>query len=650
MKSKRRTFIKNIAGGSAGLFILNSATYGNNLYEILNIESSLNQVSFPFSQFTENYNIGEFIPKDQGGKFIQMEILKTEEDKLIVQKIRDGILNKTYGNPIDWELFEKTEIEKSVWLNRFYFLPSFARMYHLTKDTSFVNDMMVFIEKWTIDNPRLADSHERTYNWRDMQVAWRSIHWSWCYFLTENALSKKQKNTITNSLREHAEILLSGFGKQKLNEFNHQSHGALAMLYLGILYPTLKGAKKLVQTGKKILEHHLEHAFYKDGGNVEQMFGYYPFETHIFRDAYLLCSQNNIEPPLNTLPMLEKMGEFLALTAQPNGTMPPVNDSFEMPVLASIELLNKTADTKIAINPDASKYFPDTQIGVIRGNLENNKWYALANPAKDIGAHSHAGRLSFTAWYNNKPLLVDSGCCNYDKPELVNWYRTSQAHNTVIIDGKSDKETSSDNLWVGRRKTQNTITEWVENDSLISCKMTSPPSETANSNVLWSRNIVLVQKQFLVIHDNFNSTEEHTYEILLHFPPMEICIEQETKTIKVFNDTPLEISQANTELNNNLIVAEGLVSVDGEGKKASIATYKFNKKGNANSVLILMPQKKEFTSTEIEQKETEKGIGLRLLKQNGEASILLIKNQEAKELELWGFKTQKSFDVFNSKS
>lgn len=242
MSSSRRIFFKRLAGSSAGIILGGTAMGTSLLKHWPTIDSNdsaggHSKVIFPFFKYAGKYNFGEYIPKDQGGMFIQMELLKTEVDEQIVEKIRKGLLEKVYGSPIDWNRFETGELEKSVWLNRFYFLPSFARMFFLTRDKSYVDDMMKMLAVWIKENPLLPDSSKKTYNWRDMQVAWRSIHWSWCYFLTEKALSEDQKQMIKNSLRQHAGILLEGFGKQPLNEFNHQSHGGLAMLYLGVLFP-----------------------------------------------------------------------------------------------------------------------------------------------------------------------------------------------------------------------------------------------------------------------------------------------------------------------------------------------------------------------------------------------------------------------------
>jgi len=651
ISSNRRKFLKKLTIGSSGI-ILSETTLGRSLVSPLlksiNLSGDIknDMGTFPFFEYLGKYNIGDYIPKDQGGKFIQMELLKTEEDRLIVERIRNGLLEKVYGNPIDWTLYETNEIEKSVWLNRFYFLPSFARQYYLSGDISYLDDMMKIISIWIENNPRLPNSHSKTINWRDMQVAWRSIHWSWCYFLTEKSLSCEQKEIILNSLKQHADILLSGFGKQSLNEFNHQAHGALAMLYLGVLFPMLKQADELKKSALKIISHHLENAFYSDGGNVEQMFGYYPFETHIFRDTYLLCIQNNIEVPPNLLSMLEKMALFLSAVAQPNSTMPPVNDSFEMTTIPMLTTLNEITGKRLNFQTKSSKYFPETQIAIMRGEDSMNKWYVLANPAKSIGAHAHAGRLAFTLWHNERPILIDSGCCNYDNSNLVKWFRTSRAHNTVIIDGKSDEATSTDRLWAPKRITKNSITHWIDKDSYTYCRMVSPVSESVNSSVSWIRSLALVKNHFLILHDCFESNEEHNYELLFHFPSVPISANDNSKTIRIFDKNPLFVFPADSKMIVKLTVSKGLVSINGESKPSPIATFQFKGKGTVHSVIIFMPDSDNLSKIKIQQKIIDEGIGVKISQGKSIKTILLMRNYGFEKLSVYGHQTQNLFDIF----
>ncbi len=457
--------------------------------------------NFPFYDISKQYNIGDYLPKDQGGKFVQAEILQTEEDSLIVNKVKNGILENTYGNPINWIKYENSELEKSVWLSRLYFFPSFGRLYFMTKDTAYLTYAMNFLRKWYKENVALSEQKKTKYNWTDMQIAWRCIHLSWFYYLTEESLPDCDKEFIVDILNNHSKVLLEHFGHQPLNEFNHQSHGALAMLYVGALFPQLEQSESLKNTSIKILEHHISHAFYKDGGNVEQMFGYYPFEAHIFRDAYLLCRNNNIKQPQGIEELLLKMQRFISLVQQPNHTMPPVNDSFEMPTETILSTLVKTNNLPLLSDSNKSSYLSETQIGVIRKKNRNNSWYILANPAKTIGAHSHAGRLAFNIWYNNTPIIKESGCCNYDNPLLYKWYRTSTAHNTVLIDNKTDEATSTDVLWASKRQTENRITDFIENEQYTYLRMYSPLSEKTNSSVDW----YIFLKQMAVINSMFYS-------------------------------------------------------------------------------------------------------------------------------------------------
>ncbi len=616
----RRSFIRKIFAGSAGVALgglalgaaprqgqpgvagpfsglltypvtpLTSLTPGISLTPAASLPGESHKPLFPFMKYAGRYNFGDYIPKDQGGKFIQMLLLSSEGDHQIAAAVRAGILKEVYGDPIGWQRYEKSEIEKSVWLNRFYFLPSFARLYHLTGDRSYLDDMMALIRQWIDDNPRLPDSHRTTYNWRDMQVAWRSIHFSWCYYLAEEGLADEEKSLIIRSLNEHAHILLTGFGQAKLNEFNHQSHGGLAMLYLGILFPELDDAEELFRKGITIITHHLAHAFYPDGGNVEQMFGYYPFQAHLFRDAYLLCTANGYEPPDNSLPMLEMMATYLTAIERPDGTVPQVNDSYEMPVEPTVETINEILGERAVRRPRGSVLFPDTQVAVMRSGGEKG-WYLLANPASVIGAHAHAGRLGFELWHNGMPLLTESGCCNYDDPALVSWYRTTRAHNSVVIDGITEEATSSDRLWVARRETPNRITGWdTEREGIVSLVMVSPPEEATNASVSWSRKITLVGSRLALISDHFESDREHTYEVLLHFPPSEVKVGESGRSLMMRGESTAEIYAVDPSGRGAFTVTDTPVSIAGRTVQAPMAQYRLRAEGSVTLHMVVVPR------------------------------------------------------------
>ena len=637
----RREFIRLAATGGLGLCFINPIIGSNPDLDRLLGSRVLKNNRFPFYKYLKKFQIGEIIPKDQGGKFVHMELLGTENDQEIVDLISNGLLEEVYGVKIGWDIYEETQVEKSVWLNRFYFLPSFARMYHLTGKLSYVKTMMHYISTWIKENPLTEDAHKRNYNWRDMQAAWRAIHWTWCLYLTEEKLKMEEKELIENSLVEHGQVLLTWFGKQKLNEFNHQAHGGLAMLYLGVFFPHFDQAQQLMETGSTILKHHLNNVFYADGGNVEQMFGYYPFETHIFRDFLLLGESNTFQVPSNLKPKLKQMGDFMKTVAQPDNTMPPINDSYEMPIGPSIEILEGVLGSSIMGRKTA--LFDETQFAVLRAENGEDSWYVTANPAKTIGAHSHAGRLGFTLWYKETPIIIDSGVCNYDDPKLVTWYRSSKAHNTVLIDGKSDIETSTDILWASKRKTDNYIKNLEENKVFTSCTMISPKSEVVNSGVQWNRTLALVKGKYFILHDCFlaEQDKDHDFELLLHFPKVNVLVqeksilwESEKNVFKIITPTP--------KLFQSIEIQNGLISKNSQNISAPMASYKFTDKGVTHSILVVAP---EHIALKMEVEANKDGMGVRLIENQGQDVCLFLKNPDAKQVSAFGKRSKKEFNI-----
>jgi len=650
MDSDRRKFLKKFAIGSAGIIVITTFFGEKFLHSPVlnsNYSNGNNKIIFPFFKYVKAYHFGDYLPKDQGGKFIQMELFNSEDDHIIVESIRNGILQKVYGDPIEWGKLEKTELEKSVWLNRFYYLPSFARLYYLSGDKSYLNDMMKLVRFWIHENPRITDSSISKYNWYDMQVAWRSIHLSWCFFLCNEGLTEEDKTLIFESLKEHAEILLNGFGQHKLNEFNHQAHGALSMVYLGILFPTLPKAEKLRDNGLRILEHHIDNAFYKDGGNVEQMFGYYPFETSIFRDAYLLCDENNIKLPKKIKPLLRKMANYLLEVGQPDGTMPPINDSYPMPVNPTLETIQELVEShKLETKAPGSYYLPNTQIGVMRTNSSKFKpWYLLANPAMTIGSHAHAGRLGFNLWYGKQPIIIDSGCCNYDDPLLVEWYRTSQAHNTVIIDGKSDEATSRNSQWARKRKSNNRIANWIEKPDYRLIRMISPETEKANASVNWIRNMALIKDNYLLIYDYFDATKKHDYEILLHLPLEEFEANNLEKSLLLKVDSPVAFIPANSATYSGLKMGKKYVSVNGKNKLAPVASYLITGM-ETHSVLMVAPVENSASEMKISQEVFNDGIAIVVEYSSGKKDTILFRKPGSDSFSYHNYKTRDWMAVY----
>lgn len=80
--------------------------------------------------------------------------------------------------------------------------------------------------------------------------------------------------------------------------------------------------------------------------------------------------------------------------------------------------------------------FPDAGISVFR--KEGIFLLFDASPFTGRASHYHAGKNAFTLWVKGKPFFVDSGCCSYDNELYSTWYRTGQAHSSLLVDGQAD--------------------------------------------------------------------------------------------------------------------------------------------------------------------------------------------------------------------
>ena len=530
---------------------------------------------FPFERYLREYDVWEFHPLDQGGRLVQLQLIGSEKDADIVAALRRPDFFAPWGEPIQWDRLESAEVEKSVWLNRWYFLPSFARLYWLTGERAYLDDLLKFFRRWTSDNPVPSDLPgyfaSRRYNWRDMQVAWRTQNLIWCFFLGRSGFSESEQQELLGSVETHARVLTLYFGQQPLSAGNHQSHGALAMLHAALLLPDL------ADPALKILNHHLEAAFFADGNSVELCPGYYPFIAANFRNAYLLCSANGIALPARWRDRLAQCYRFMRDVQQPDGTMPPINDSSEMPARLSLRILGDMLEMEGDAKPTGSVRFAESNQAIMR----NEASYLFLDAAgSSLPFHWHAGKLGFHYWHGDRPYLVDSGVCNYDERLRKEWYLTARAHNTILIDG-----TPADGV--------SRISEWEHDHATMT---------TGGNGVHWKREILLLKRGGLIVMDSLQSAAVHDYTWLFHFVPTTLKTDAPNKRLLTgFADRNLCLAPFDPRLFSRMEIIQGHVNKGSRNVSAPVGHFSARASDLAMAFLILPTTGSEFPKIELEQ-------------------------------------------------
>jgi len=83
-----------------------------------------------------------------------------------------------------------------------------------------------------------------------------------------------------------------------------------------------------------------------------------------------------------------------------------------------------------------SVLYPDIGWAVLRSSWDDNATL-LAAKSGFTWNHAHPDAGSFILFHAGKPLLIDSGNCSYSRREYTSYYRQSEAHNVVLIDGEA---------------------------------------------------------------------------------------------------------------------------------------------------------------------------------------------------------------------
>ncbi|MBQ4109246.1 MAG: alginate lyase family protein [Clostridia bacterium] len=96
---------------------------------------------------------------------------------------------------------------------------------------------------------------------------------------------------------------------------------------------------------------------------------------------------------------------------------------------------------KEGIEPEfTSVNFPDSRLTVMRDNWTTNSPYLITN-VRGGGGHGHADDNQIVLYAYGRPLLIDSGIFSYastsEMMQYTEWGKSSLAHNTVVINGKS---------------------------------------------------------------------------------------------------------------------------------------------------------------------------------------------------------------------
>ncbi len=260
-------------------------------------------------------------------------------------------------------------------------------------------------------------------------TALRSINW--CkFFSLHQPFKNKERDTALYSqvkwLENNLEYRVLG---------NHLLEDAYALFIAAIYFSDAK----LYVKASRLLNQQLQEQVLPDGAHYEQS----PMYHCILLDRLLDCINYTSANTDNGL-FPTGMNEFLidcarAMTGHlksiiwPDGTIPLLNDSAYGIAPQPSELLDYATRLGIESSPIPLKEcgyrrLADGRINVIAdvGNIT----------AANQPGHTHADALSYELRIDGNPFIIDTGISTYNRNGRRQYERSTQAHNTVTVDGK----------------------------------------------------------------------------------------------------------------------------------------------------------------------------------------------------------------------
>jgi hypothetical protein len=496
-----------------------------------------------------------------------------------------GLTDVSFGHPIDWHLEplsgKRTGTahwsaikylnpvvagdKKITWeLNRHAHFVTLGQAYLVTKDDRYAEAFISQLTSWLDANPP-----RRGINWASaLELSIRSIAWLWALhcFAWSDRLAPPIIWRVLKSLIQQG-LYVESYLSHYFAPNTHLTGEALGLLYLGTALPWVTDASRWRELGLRILLEQLPRQVQADGVYFEHASYYHRYTTDFYVHALLLARASRLALPAAFPETLARLLDHLLWITRPDGksTLYGDDDGGRLLTLhqrdqgdfrdtlqigaslcgegtwksaagpAGPEVLwllgpegLEAYDRLAPVEPDSLvRRFGTSGFVVLRDGWKERSSYVFV----DAGAHgamnyvhAHADALSFEYASDGVTWIVDPGTYTYTKdPALRDEFRSSFAHNTLVVEGLSQSQSNGPFSWsqVAEARLQE-VTATAEG---ATCVAEHNGYERLHPPVRHQRMIQLVtrpdrpSRSYLVIEDRVTTIGSYRYQLRFHLAP-----------------------------------------------------------------------------------------------------------------------------------
>ena len=443
-------------------------------------------------------------------------------------------------------------------LNRHQHLPRLAKACFLTGEERYAREAVSQMLSWIEQNPAPMGIHWQS----SLDIAIRAISWLWTLFflLPSEALNDAAARRICRSLFEqldHVYRYLSIYSSPN----THLIGEAAALFMAGILFPELKRARAWRRVGASLLVNEMERQVLSDGVYGELSSYYHCYALDFYLQAIVLAQRNRSPFPTHAWTKLSRMTEFLLHLTRPDGTIPLLGDDDGGRALAlhtrnyrnfrdglcAAAVIFRREDFKYQAEEfaeetlwllgadswriydsltsqapaDVRSFHPTAGYFIQRsdwGKDGSHLIFDCGGLGMLSGGHGHADALSLVLFSRGKELLTDPGTFVYNcAPEWRNFFRSTKAHNTVVVDGKDQAKSAGTFKWESQslsRVVQEFCLPGIEYAAGENVDYLRLPG-----GIVHGRRLLHIKPDYWAVLDDFRGEGEHRFDFYYHFAP-----------------------------------------------------------------------------------------------------------------------------------
>ena len=480
-------------------------------------------------------------------------------------------------------------------VSRLQFLPVVGKAHVLTGDDSYRQAAKGILSHWIQSNPVLVG-----VNWTiAMEAALRAM--SICFLLNLLSPFRPEEQpwlaTVTRSLVEHLLYIEANIEFSHLLTSNHYLSDVVG-LYCLSMFLHGEGMAARRREYRQRIEAEMAQQVYEDGGDYEASTGYQVLVTQLFTTALLLmrCERSTPASPA-FVERLRMMFQFLGTIASTSGQLPQVGDCDDGRTELLVDDLQQMIHCPVAernslrvshllglgqrllgvgagagddsawyglsdttrspysepqLNPGLTgsiKVLPRSGIGVLKHGSADLLFFAVPNGIFGKGSHTHNDKLSFVLRVGGQEVLCDSGTGCYTRDIAIrNRFRSTAAHNTLLIDGTEQNRIDSSPFGVFILGNEAAVSPIQEGREAQGCFLRASHTGYRSLGVTHTRTIRVVDdRRAFVIEDELEGDGVHDFELNFQLAPnrsAEVAAAENGILCRILGDGQIQLAVA----------------------------------------------------------------------------------------------------------